>query len=105
MLRTDGAGWDITRQKKKMKKKFFISLGIIAISFILAAFTLNCIKCGGEGKIRVKVDCPKCNGDKYDKWGDRCSRCDGNGYIYEWETCPSCGGDGIQKEPVPFPER
>lgn len=94
-----------------MKKKIFLGLGIIALSFSLVAFSnnietaLNCFKCGGKGTIDVKVDCPTCKGAKKDKWGDNCYRCDGRGYIIEQKTCPECDGDGQQKKSVPFPER
>lgn len=60
-MKTDGAGWDITRQGKRMKKGIFITMFCICFFFISAQVTINSEPSGAkvyqEGKYIGTTPC------------------------------------------------
>ena len=84
-MKTDGAGWDITRQKKFMMKKniiFIILLGIIALvgcrreetfTIIVESDTPGCSVSGGGSYVNgsyISISAIPADGYKFKKWDD-----------------------------------
>jgi hypothetical protein len=61
LMKTDGAGWDITRRKKRMKKGIFITMFCTCFFFISAQVTINSEPSGAkvfqEGKYIGTTPC------------------------------------------------